>query len=95
MPCPLGPPGQNGRAFPLLVYLVLTATLVHMETGNKNQDEVAVSPACRAAQAYGVDLSLLRENLRLTPQERIRAHGRALNEALRLRRAMREQHGRS
>jgi len=52
-------------------------------------------PAWQAAVAYGIDVSLLEGNLRLTPLERIRAHARALNEALMLRQAVKEQHARS
>lgn len=32
----------------------------------------------RRAEEYGIDLSLLRENLRLTPTERLRRHEEAL-----------------
>ncbi len=52
-------------------------------------------PAWQAARAYGIDVSLLEDNLRLSPLERIRAHARALNEALMLREAVKEQHARS
>ena len=51
-------------------------------------------PVGQAARAYGIDVSLLEDNLRLTPLERIRAHARALNEALMLRDAVKEQHTR-
>ena len=44
--------------------------------------------AAAEAEAYGIDLSLLEENLRLSPEERIRAHCRALQTALELRAAM-------
>ncbi len=44
--------------------------------------------AWEEARAYGVDMSLIEANLRKTPQERIRAHSRALNEALALERAL-------
>ena len=48
------------------------------------------------AQAYGVDMSLLEANLRKTPQERIRAHSRALSEALALEKALaKKRHGKS
>lgn len=52
-------------------------------------------PAWQMARAYGIDVSLLEDNLRLTPLERIRAHAHALNEALILQEAIRVQHGRS
>lgn len=61
----------------------------------KSADEPCCEgPAWRAARAYGIDVSLLEDNLRLTPLERIRAHARALNEALMLRDAVKEQHAR-
>ena len=43
------------------------------------------------AEESGVDMSLIEANLRLTPQERIRAHNRALNTANQLRDAMRKR----
>jgi len=43
--------------------------------------------ACERAAAYGIDLSLLDENLRLTPEERIKRHDLILNEAESLRNA--------
>ncbi len=46
----------------------------------------------RAEQA-GLDMSLVEANLRRTPLERLRQHDRALNTALLLRKAMKEQHG--
>ncbi len=36
---------------------------------------------------YGIDISLLRENLRLTPTERIEKHRRALKFSMEVRRA--------
>ena len=39
------------------------------------------------AEAHGIDLSLLDDNLLLTPEERLRQHCRALQLALDLRRA--------
>jgi len=44
--------------------------------------------AWAAAEAYGCDMSLLESNLRRTPAERIRVHGRGLAAALALRTAM-------
>lgn len=37
--------------------------------------------ACERAEAYGIDLSLLEDNLRLTPAERLRRNDEALNAA--------------
>lgn len=37
--------------------------------------------AVQRAEAYGIDLSLLEENLRLSPMERLRQNDLALNEA--------------
>ncbi|EEF59114.1 hypothetical protein [Pedosphaera parvula] len=51
-------------------------------------------PAWKAAEAEGYDMSLIEENLRKTPEERIRAHSRALAMATALREAMEAQHGR-
>ncbi|MFC1760692.1 hypothetical protein ACFL6U_01265 [Planctomycetota bacterium] len=59
------------------------------------QTSVRESPAWCAARDYGIDVSLLEANLQLSPLERIRAHSRALNTALMLRKAMKEQHARS
>lgn len=44
--------------------------------------------ACQRAEAYGIDLSLLDENLRLTPTERLRQNDAILNEAEALRAAL-------
>ncbi len=54
---------------------------------NDRGDRLARESAWSAA-AYGCDMSLLESNLRKTPQERIRAHDRALAAALGLRTAM-------
>ena len=43
----------------------------------------------RAAIDYGIDISMLIENLKRTPTERIRRHQIALNTALMLRKAKR------
>lgn len=37
---------------------------------------------------YGIDVSLIRSNLRLTPSQRLRRHDRALNTINKLRAAM-------
>ena len=47
----------------------------------------APSDQWAAAEACGCDMSLLESNLRKTPAERIRVHGRALAAALALRKA--------
>jgi len=44
----------------------------------------SLSEAERRAIEHGIDLSLLDENLRLTPRERMRRHDDALNFAKRL-----------
>ncbi|MDR1190259.1 MAG: hypothetical protein LBK60_01165 [Verrucomicrobiales bacterium] len=44
------------------------------------------------AEAFGIDLSLLEENLRLTPLERIRQHDRMANELDFLRAAFLAKH---
>ena len=46
--------------------------------------------AWEAAEAEGMDMSLVEDNLRKTPIERLRAHDRALTLALKLRKAMQE-----
>jgi hypothetical protein len=63
----------------------------------KESPHVSIQPetAWEAARAYGMDMSLLEANLQLTPLQRIRAHARALNEALLLREAMKDYHARS
>lgn len=43
--------------------------------------------AIQRAEAYGIDVSLLEENLRLSPLERLRQNDRSLNEATALRQA--------
>jgi hypothetical protein len=43
--------------------------------------------AIERAEAYGIDISLLVDNLRLTPAERVRQNDRMLNEADALRKA--------
>jgi len=52
-------------------------------------------PAWRAAEAYGCDMSLIEDNLRRTPIERLRAHNRALETILILRKAMESSRVRS
>lgn len=48
--------------------------------------------AAERAAAYGIDLSLLEDNLRLTPAQRIQQNDRALNEAETLRAAYLASH---
>ncbi|MCK5849470.1 MAG: hypothetical protein KAH23_01045 [Kiritimatiellae bacterium] len=57
----------------------------------KKQDNK--SSAWDMAAKYGCDMSLLEDNLRKTPAERIRTHQRALNTAIMLRKAMEKRHG--
>ena len=51
--------------------------------------------AWKAAEAYGCDMSLIEDNLKKTPQERLRAHNRALNLLLTIREAAEKRYGRS
>lgn len=48
--------------------------------------------AVERARAYGIDISLLDENLRLSPAERLARNDSILNEAASLRRAYIESH---
>jgi hypothetical protein len=52
------------------------------------------SPACQRAREYGIDLSMIRENLRLSVMERLQRHQSALNTALQLRSALRQANDR-
>jgi len=51
--------------------------------------------AWKAAEDYGCDMSLIEDNLRKTPQERLRFHNQALNALLAIREASEKRHGRS
>jgi hypothetical protein len=51
--------------------------------------------AWEQAEAEGMDMSLIEDNLRKTPLERIREHDRALRLALKLRKAMQERNEQS
>ena len=51
--------------------------------------------AWEEAEAEGMDMSLIDDNLRKTPLERIREHDRALRLALKLRKAMQERNEQS
>jgi hypothetical protein len=52
-------------------------------------------PAWRAAEEFGLDMSLVAAALRLSVWERMQQHRSALNLALKLRAAYEEQNGRS
>ena len=45
------------------------------------------------AEAYGIDISLIRANLRLTPVQRLRRHDQALTTIEKLRKAMDRKRG--
>ena len=53
-----------------------------------------VGPAWKEVEAAGFDMSLVEENLRMTPWERIVQHDRALRTAIMLREALEKQNGR-
>ena len=53
----------------------------------------AVDDALVRAEVYGIDLSLLRENLRLTPTERLQRHEQALELAEAFRKAGEKRYG--
>lgn len=57
----------------------------------KRKDQPAKGPAWRAAEEYGIDMSLIESNLRKTPAERVRALSRAAATAFALREAKRKQ----
>jgi hypothetical protein len=48
--------------------------------------------AIQRAELFGIDLSLLEENLRLTPEQRLRQNDLLLNEAEALQSALTESH---
>jgi hypothetical protein len=54
----------------------------------KGEREATRRPAWKAAEGYGIDMSLLEANLRKTPAERIHALCRTLADATALRRAV-------
>ena len=54
----------------------------------KRKQQSAKGPAWRAAEDYGIDMSLIESNLRKTPAERIRANSLAAASALALKKAM-------
>jgi len=55
----------------------------------------SAGPAWHAAEQFGCDMSLLEINLNRTPEERIRAHSRALATLTALREAMEKRNARS
>jgi len=57
------------------------------------EDRRADGPDWKAAEAYGIDMSLLESNLRRTPEQRIRAHERVRAMVRALREGMRKRHG--
>jgi hypothetical protein len=60
---------------------------VRDQSGPQEQTPLEPPDAVREAIEYGVDISLLRANLALTPAERLRRHQIALNTAETLREA--------
>jgi hypothetical protein len=62
--------------------MIDAATLAQMN-GEYLMPEDA-GPAWRAAAEYGYDMALLEDTLRLTPEERLEQHQRALNTVLML-----------
>ena len=51
--------------------------------------------AWQEAEAAGFDMSLVEENLRMTPWERLLDHGRAMQTAMELQSALKKRHGRT
>lgn len=60
------------------------------KTHKKRKDSVS---AWQEAEAAGFDMSLVEENLRMTPVARAQQHHQALNLALQLRAAVKARHG--
>lgn len=56
-------------------------------------NEVPPPDALQRARDYGIDLSLLEENLRLSPRERLEKHDLALQLALELQAVQSRRHG--
>ncbi len=59
------------------------------------KNEVKKGPAWRAAEAFGLDMSLVEANLELTPAERIHFQSRLMKFDQSLQRAMEASRGRS
>ena len=57
---------------------------------DKESESTHQAPEIQAAIEYGIDISMLRDNLKLSPAERIRRHQIALNTAEKLREAKHE-----
>jgi hypothetical protein len=53
------------------------------------------TPAWREAEALGIDLPMLYDNIRMTPEQRIRNHAAALASVTALRAAYVQQHTKS
>ncbi len=60
---------------------------------NETSRSQPTGSAWQLAEQYGIDMSLIEANLKLTPYERMLQHDRSLNLALQLRQAMERQHG--
>jgi hypothetical protein len=59
----------------------------------KKRTPAPPGPAWKAAEEYGIDMSLIEINLEKTPEERILAHDRVRQMADALRDAMRKRDG--
>ena len=57
--------------------------------------DVKKKSACARAEEFGVDLSLIDSNLRLSIAERLHKNDAALNTVLKLRSAVKKQHERT
>lgn len=55
------------------------------------EHETSIEQAIETAREFGVDISLLRERLRLSPTERLQRHEAALELSMQLRKAKIEQ----
>jgi len=58
---------------------------------NPKDDLAGPGPVWKAAEAWGFDMSLIEDNLHLTPAQRIQNHASALSLAETLREAMRRK----
>jgi hypothetical protein len=65
--------------------------LLMMDHRNSRQPH-PTSAAWKRAEAYGIDISLLKANLRLTVAERLIRHDAALRSMLSLREAVQREH---
>ena len=64
-----------------------------MDSNAARLKEAPLPDALQRARDYGIDLSLLEENLRLSPQERMERHDLALQLALELQAAKSRDYG--